>query len=320
MSFKKDDKPIIEHISRFFEYLDIEKGVANKTQEAYSRFLRRFTDWIKENNLQDLKPHELTDEHIWSYRVYLSSRVNKKTKEPIKKKTRNYYLIALRGLLNYFADRNIASLPAEKIKLTKEKKEHTVKFLDVEQVEKLLLSPDTSQKTGLRDRAILESLFSTGLRVAELVSLNRDQIKIRPNTETLEVVVVGKGSHPRTVYFSERTVKALRFYLETRKDKEKALFIRYKGPKDSSKRLTARSVENIVKKYSKKAGIPVMTTPHTIRHTYATDLLSQGVDLRMIQEFLGHRNIATTQIYTHITSQKLRDIHKKFHSGKKMKE
>ncbi len=320
MPLRKDEKPIIEHVSRFFEYLDIEKGVANKTQEAYSRFLRRFTSWIEESNLQDLKPHELTDEHIWEYRVHLSTRINKKTKEPIKKKTRNYYLIALRGLLNYFADRNIVSLPAEKVKLTKETKEHAVKFLEIDQIEKLLLSPDSSGKTGLRDRAILESLFSTGLRVAELVSLNRDQIKIKPDTDSLEVVVVGKGSHPRTVYFSKRTVSALKAYLETRKDKEKALFIRYKGPKESSKRLTARSIESIVKKYSKKAGISVMTTPHTIRHTYATDLLAQGVDLRIIQEFLGHRNIATTQIYTHITSQKLKDIHKEFHSGKKMKE
>ncbi len=320
MPLKKDNNPIIDHVPRFFEYLDIEKGVANKTQEAYSRFLRQFTNWLEENNLQQIKPHELTDEHIWDYRVYLSSRINKNTNQPIQKKTRNYYLIALRGLLNYFTDRNILSLPAEKIKLTKEKKERAVKFLGIDHLEKLLLSPDISTKTGLRDKAILESLFSTGLRVAELVSLNKDQIKIKSTDEELEVVVVGKGSYPRTVYFSDRAVKALKEYLNTRKDKEKALFIRHKGPTESSKRLTARSVENIVKKYSKKAGIPSMTTPHTLRHSYATDLLSQGVDLRIIQEFLGHRNIATTQIYTHMTSQKLRDIHKKYHSGKKLKE
>lgn len=320
MPLKKDNKPVIDHLPRFFEYLDIEKGVASKTQEAYSRFLRNFTLWLEKNNLSEIKPHEITDEHIWNYRVYLSSRINTNTKEPITKRTRNYYLIALRGLLNYFADRDIVSLPAEKVKLTKEKKERAVKFLEMDQVEKLLLSPNTSTKSGLRDRAILETLFSTGLRVAELVSLDCDQIKIKDNTDDLEVVVVGKGSHPRTVYFSNRAVKALRTYLETRKDKEKALFIRHKGPKSADMRLTSRSIESIVKKYSKKAGVPTNTTPHTLRHTYATDLLAQGVDLRVIQEFLGHRNIATTQIYTHITSQKLRDIHKEFHSGKNMKE
>ncbi len=316
---KKDNTPIISHIARFLEYLDIEKGVSNKTQETYTRFLQNFIRWIEKNNLEKLKPHELTDEHVWKYRVYLSKRVTQK-KEPIKKSTRNYYLIALRALLNYFADRDIASLPAEKVKLTKEDKERTVKFLDLKQIERLLLSPDTSTMVGLRDRAILETLFSTGLRVAELVELDREQIKITNDNEILEVSIVGKGGHPRTVYFSERTLKALYKYIKSRKDKEKALFIRYKGPKDASRRITPRSVESIVKKYAKKTGIPVMTTPHTLRHSYATDLLAQGVDLRMIQEFLGHRNIATTQIYTHITSQKLRDIHKKFHSGKGMKE
>ncbi len=316
---KKDNNPIIAHIPRFLEYLDIEKGVSNKTQETYTRFLQNFIRWTEKNNLEKLKPHELTDEHIWKYRVYLSKRVNQK-KEPIKKSTRNYYLIALRALLNYFADRDISSLPAEKVKLTKEDKERTVKFLDLNQIERLLLSPDTSTRVGLRDRAILETLFSTGLRVAELVDLNREQVKIVNDNEILEVSIVGKGGHPRTVYFSERTLKALYKYLKSRKDKEKALFVRYKGPKGSSRRLTPRSVESVVKKYAKITGIPVMTTPHTLRHSYATDLLAQGVDLRMIQEFLGHRNIATTQIYTHITSQKLRDVHKKFHIGKGMKE
>ncbi len=320
MALKKDKKPIIEHVPRFFEYLDIEKGVAKKTQETYSRFLQSFINWLQENNLEELKPHEITEEHVWNYRVYLSSRKNNQTKEPIKKRTRNYYLIALRALLNYFADRSIASLPAEKVKLTKEKKERAVKFLEMDQIEKLLLAPDTNSKTGLRDRAILETLFSTGLRVAELVSLDREQLKIKPETEDLEVVIVGKGDHPRTVYFSNRAVKAVDAYLKKRNDKEKALFIRHKGPRSADKRLTSRSVENIVKKYSKKAGIPIITTPHTIRHTYATDLLAQGVDLRVIQEFLGHRNIATTQVYTHITSQRLRDIHREFHGGKDMKE
>lgn len=316
---KKSNTSITDHISSFFEYLDIEKGVSNKTQETYRRFLQSFISWIKENELEQLKPHELNDKHIWDYRVYLSRRRTVK-KEPIKKITSNYYLIALRALLNYFTEKDILSLPAEKVKLTKNKKERVVKFLDINQIEKLLLSPNIKTLVGLRDRAILETFFSTGLRVAELVNLDLEQIRAKTEEEILEVSIVGKGEHPRTVYFSERALRALRNYIATRKDKEKALFIRYKGPKESSKRITPRSVENIVKKYCKMTGIPITTTPHTLRHSYATDLLSQGVDLRVIQEFLGHRNIATTQIYTHITSQKLRDIHKKFHSGRNFKE
>ncbi len=316
---KKSNTPIIDHIPRFFEYLDIEKGVSHKTQETYGRFLKSFLDWLNKNNLSTLKPHQLTDEHIWNYRVYLSRRTTYK-KEPIKKTTRNYYLIAIRALLNYFTDRDIISLPAEKVKLTKENKERAVKFLDVTQIEKLLLSPNKSTISGLRDRAILETLFSTGLRVAELVELNRDQIRIKKDKDIAEISIIGKGNHPRTVYLSGRAINSLRKYLYTRKDKDNALFIRYKGPKESSMRLTSRSVENIVKKYTKKAGVSVMATPHTLRHSYATDLLAQGVDLRIIQEFLGHRNIATTQVYTHITSKKLKEIHKKFHSGKEFKE
>jgi site-specific recombinase XerD len=316
---KKSKTSIINHVPRFFEYLDLEKGVSKKTQETYGRFLKSFVEWIKENNLEEMKPHELTDEHIWNYRVYLSKKTTYR-KEPIKKNTRNYYLIAVRAFLNYFTDRNIDAISSEKIKLAKFKNERMVKFLDIKQIEKLLLAPNTLTEVGLRDRAILETFFSTGLRVAELVSLNRDQVRIEPETETLEISIIGKGNNPRSVYFSPRAVRALRKYLCKREDKEKALFIRYKGPKKSSMRLTTRSIESIVKKYAKKVGVPIMTTPHTLRHSYATDLLSKGVDLRVIQEFLGHRNIATTQVYTHLTSQKLKDIHKEFHSGDDIKE
>lgn len=314
----KNNKPIIEHINDFFEYLDIEKGLSNKSQITYQRFLNKFIQWLKLNHLENLTPHQLTEEHIRKYRVYLAQNVNKNTKEPIKRTTQNYYLIALRNLLNYFADRNINSLPAEKVKLAKSKiaNERVIKFLTLEQIKKLLEAPDVSTQVGLRDRAILETLFSTGLRVAELVSLNREQIKINPNLNDLEIVIIGKGNRPRPVYFSKRALKWLKKYLETRNDKEKALFINYKGPKLSSKRLSARSIENIVKKYSLLAGIPIFTTPHTLRHSFATDLLMQGVDLRTVQEFLGHKNISTTQIYAHITSRKLRETHRKFHSLK----
>ncbi|MDI6591414.1 MAG: tyrosine-type recombinase/integrase [Patescibacteria group bacterium] len=314
---KRDSRPIIEHIDDFLEYLDIEKGLSNKSQETYERFLRKFVKWLKINNLENLLPHELSEEHIRKYRVFLSQSFNKNTQEPIKRSTQNYYLIALRNLLNYFTDRDILSLPAEKIKLAKSKSdERIIKFLSIDQIKKLLETPKISTLAGLRDRAILETLFSTGLRVAELTNLNREQIKITPETKYLEVVIIGKGNRPRPVYFSKRAVKWVRKYLETRKDKEKALFINYKGPKSAPKRLSSRSVENIVKKYALLAGIPIFTTPHTIRHSFATDLLMKGIDLRTIQEFLGHKNIGTTQIYAHITSRKLRDTHRKFHSLK----
>ncbi len=315
---KKDQKSIIEHVKNFLEYLDIERGLSLKTQETYARLLEKFISWLKLNNLKSLLPHQLTEEHIRKYRLFLSQKINKKTKEPLKRSTQNYYLIALRNLLNYFTERDIISLPAEKVKLPKLKTdERVIKFLTIEQIKKLLETPKTSTIIGLRDRAILETLFSTGLRVAELVSLNREQIKITPETKELEVVVIGKGNRPRPVYFSERAIKWLRKYLKTRKDKERALFINYKGPKSAPKRLSVRSVENIVKKYAILAGLPFFTTPHTIRHSFATDLLMQGVDLRTIQEFLGHKNISTTQIYAHLTSKKLREIHQKFHSLKK---
>lgn len=307
---QKSSKPILEHLTDFLDWLDIEKGLSNKSQENYSRFLKKFFGWLKTNNLSDLKPHELSPTHIWDYRVFLS----RQSKIPLKKSTQNYYLIALRSLLNFFADRDIITLPSEKIKLAKDKSERAVHFLSLDQIEKLLSMPNSLKRAGLRDRAILESLFSTGLRIAELVSLNKEQIRLKITTKDLEVGIVGKGNHPRTVYFSERAVKQLRRYIKTRQDDEKALFINYRGRKGSSRRLTARSIEKIIKKYALLAGLPANTTPHTLRHSFATDLLSQGADLRIIQEFLGHRNIATTQIYTHVTNKRLRDIHRQFHN------
>ncbi len=310
---KKSSKSILNHINNFLEYLDVEKNLSHTTQITYSRLLNKFSKWLKTNNLQDLKPHELTTEDIWKYRVYISQYINKITNKPLEKSTQKYYLIVLRNLLKYFADRDIVSLPKEKIKLAKSKSERAVKFLTLDQIKKLLDAPRTSIITGIRDKAILEIFFSSGLRVAELVGLNKEQIKITPETKDLEIVIIGKGNRPRPVYFSERAVKWLKKYIETRKDKEKALFINYKGPKNVSRRLSVRAIENIVKKYTSLAGIPIFTTPHTIRHSFATDLLSRGVDLRIIQEFLGHKNIATTQIYAHVTSKRLRETHRKFH-------
>lgn len=323
---QKSDKPIIKHITNFLEYLEIERGVADKTQENYGRYLNKFVNWLITTHNEGLKPHELTSDHVWKYRIFLArSPISDKDKKTLKKITQNHYLIALRSLLTYFTERDIQSLPTEKVKLAKEKVIRSVKFLTLDQIEKLLLTPNMSHNIGIRDRAILEVLFSTGIRVAELAALNRDQIKIKPDTKDLELGIIGKGSRPRTVYFSERSVKWLREYLKTRSDDDKALFINYRpGQSDknspSPRRLTTRSVERIMEKYSKMAGLPIDATPHTLRHSYATDLLNQGADLRTVQELLGHQNVSTTQIYTHVTNKRLRDMHRQFHSGKKLKE
>lgn len=317
---KKSQKPLPDHLSDFLDWLDIEKGLSSKSQENYNRFLKKFLDWLKLNNLEGLKPHELTTDHIWKYRVFLSRRYLPKTKTPLKKTTQNYYLIALRSFLNYFADRDILSLPSEKIKLAKDRSEKQVSFLNLEQLEKLFSAPDTSKRQGLRDRAILEVLFSTGMRIAEIVSLNRDQIKLSPGIKELEVGIIGKGQKARTVYFSERALSWLSKYFKTRNDDEKALFINYRSKKEAPRRLTPRSIEKNMKKYVIMSGVPITITPHAMRHSFATDLLNQGVDLKILQEFLGHKNIAATQIYAHVTSKKLREVHRKFHSGRKLKE
>lgn len=313
-------KPIIKHIPDFLDYCEIERGLSSKTQENYSRYLKKFTDWLLNTHRENLKPHELTPEDIWNYRLYLARFKDRQTGKILSKLTQNYYLIALRSLLSFFAAKDIISLPADKIQLPKDAKEKTVKFLTLDQIEKLLLAPNTDNNDGLRDRAILEILFSTGLRIAELTALNFEQFKNIEKKKDLEIGVIGKGNHPRTVYFSERALDWLKKYLKTRNDEEKALFINYRRRNGSDARLTPRSVERLVKRYATLANIPYFTTPHTLRHSMATDLLNQGVDLRIIQEFLGHRNIATTQIYTHVTNKKLRDIHRQYHSGKDLKD
>lgn len=316
---KKSTKTIIKSIPDFLDYCEVEKGLADKTQKNYQRYLQKFITWLKKTNKNGLLPHELTSEDIWTYRLFLSRFMDEKG-HSLKKITQNYYLIALRALLSYFTAKDIVSLPADKITLPKDaKNEKTIKFLNLDQIEKLLLAPNINNPIGLRDRAILESLFSTGLRIAELAALNQEQFTNIKDKKDLELGVIGKGNRPRTVYFSERALSWLRKYLEIRKDKEKALFIHSNSRKDADNRLTTRSMERIVKKYAILSGVPIFTTPHTLRHSYATDLLSQGVDLRTIQEFLGHRSITSTQIYTHVTNKRLRDIHRQYHSGKNLK-
>ncbi|PLX27938.1 hypothetical protein C0583_01730 [Candidatus Parcubacteria bacterium] len=319
----KKTKPIIEYLTDYLDYLEIQKGLASKSQENYARFLNKFFNWLLDNGLDKLKPEKLTEKHVWKYRVFLSRHTDPKTDKTLKKSTQNYYLIALRSLLEYFSELGIRSLSPTAVKLAKDKSDKDIKYLKLEELEKLLLAPKTSSRIGLRDRAILETLFSTGLRVAELVALNTEQLKIKSSTVDIEISIMGKGEKVRTIYFSERAVKHLRNYLNKRNDIDEALFINYKPGIEKTnepRRLTTKSIEDIVKKYVKIAGLSTMITPHTIRHSFATDLLAQGADIRLVQEFLGHRNIATTQIYTHVTNKQLKDVHKKLHSGKDIKD
>src|SRR3989344_6332978 len=277
---ERSNKSIIQYIPDFLDYCEVEKGLADKTQENYKRYLDKFVLWLKSTRKEGLKPQELTSEHIWAYSLYLS-RFQGQNGHSLKKVTQNYYLIALRAFLGYFVAKDVLSVPPDKIALPKDARaEKTVKFLNLDQVEKLLMSPKTTERDGLRDRAILESLFSTGLRIAELVALNKEQFGNVKDKKDLELGIIGKGSHPRTVYFSERALGWIKKYLETRKDKEKALFTNFRSRTDADTRLTARSIERIVKKYAILGAVPIFTSPHTLRHSYATDLLTQGVDLR----------------------------------------
>jgi site-specific recombinase XerD len=320
---RKSQENLIKLIPDFLDYCDVVRGLSSKTIENYDRFLRPFTQWLTSQDLKEIQPHDLTSDHIFKYRLYLSRQISKKDGRGLKKSTQNYYLIALRSFLTYLIKQNIETLPPDKIELPKDKANKKVKFLSLDQLERLLLSPSAKSVIGLRDRAILETFFSTGLRVGELVNLNRDDVNVDAlklrGAKDIELPVTGKGGYTRTVYFSTRSIDALNRYLEHRKDTQKALFINYRRG-ESDKRLTTRSIERLMKNYVRLAGLPPDTTPHTIRHSFATDLLEQGVDLRTIQEFLGHRNIATTQIYTHVTNQHLRDVHRAFHSGKRMKK
>ena len=315
------NKTLTEYIPDFLDYLEIEKDLSEKTQKNYHRSLKKFITWLESNDYENLTPEGLTNEHIWKYKVFLSRHKSKQTNDQLKKASQHQHLVTLRSLLNFFADRDIDSLPAEKIKLPQKNDENSINVLDLDQIKKLLSAPDTNKKIGKRDRAIIETLFSTGMRVSELVQLDREQIKLDDQEESgLELSITGKGDKTRTVYLSERCVKWIKKYLYTRDDDSEALFIRYRGPKDSSLRLSRRSIENIVKKYAKKSGLPNFVVPHTLRHSFATNLLSQGVDLRVVQEFLGHKNVSTTEIYTHITNKKLKDVHREYHGGDELSD
>jgi len=261
-----------------------------------------------------VKVTDISAENIRKFRLYLS-RYSDEKGLTLKRVTQNYHLIAIRSFLKFLARRGIASLSPEMVELGKAES-RSIKFLEREQVERLLNMPEISSDDGMRDKAILEVLFSTGLRVSELVGLNRDQI----NLDRREFGVIGKGRRARVVFLSKSAADWLARYLEKREDQLKPLFIRFHGKKmregdtaGESLRLTARSVQRLVAKYAKKARLPVKITPHGLRHSFATDLLTGGADLRAIQEILGHKNVSTTQIYTHITNPQLKEIHERFH-------
>ncbi len=294
---------------QFLEYTEIEKGRSLKTVENYDRYLTRFLNFAKTED-----PKKISDEMLREYRLWLNRQVAKEeTKETLKKKTQNYYLIALRAFLKYLMKRGVSSLPPERIELAKVP-ERSIDLISSNELDRLMAAPSGNDLKALRDKAILELFFSTGLRVSELCSLNTD-IDLSKD----ELSVRGKGEKIRVVFLSKEAKQAVKNYLGKRKDMEEALFVSI-GGKDTDKhgRLTSRSVERIVKYYAVKSGISKKVTPHVIRHSFATDLLSNGADLRSVQALLGHANISTTQIYTHVTDTHLRDIHKQFH-GKRRK-
>jgi len=258
-------------------------------------------------------PSEITAELVRQYRVRLN-RTQDRSGNTLKKNTQAYYLIALRSFLKYLAKRNINSLAAEKIELGKVP-ERKLEFLDADELERLLNAPEGGDISAWRGRAILETLFSTGLRVSELCSLNRDNV----NIERGEFAVRGKGSKLRVVFLSDSAKDALKKYLAERSDIHEALFVGHHGNlnKKESARLTPRSVQRLIKKYAVMAGVIKKVSPHQLRHSFATDLLQNGADIRSVQAMLGHANITTTQIYTHYTDKHLKEIHKKYHSNNK---
>jgi len=299
-------------ITDFLEHLEVEKNAAQLTISNYHHYLQRFLAFAG-----DIEPKEIKQDLVRKYRVYLARYVDEKTGLPLKKVTQNYFVIALRAFLRYLAKNDIETLAAEKIELG-DQDPRPIKVLDNDQLSRLLSAPDISKIDGLRDKAILETLFSTGLRVSELAKINRDKI----NLERREFGIVGKGGKERVVFISDTAAEWIDRYFSQRKDRYSPLFIRYSGKEDPSKngekmRLSVRSIERVLDKYVRKAQIPIKASPHTLRHSFATDLLINGADIRSVQEMLGHANISTTQIYTHITNRHLKDVHKAFHSGNK---
>lgn len=321
--------PLTELIIDFIEHLEIERGRSKKTTDNYRRYLLRFQDLamniLEENpnlrivkgddiELTDLLPIDITQELVRKFRLQLNREENRHG-ENLEAITQAYHLIALRGFLKYLAKRGIKTLDPSLVELPHVVRKQ-VTFLHYDEIESLLDQIDTSTETGLRDRAIIELLFSGGLRVSELVKLNRDSV----NLERREFVVRGKGRKDRPIFISPSAAERVQDYLDARSDSLAPLFLnnsRNTQEVDTSgdyRRLTARSVERIVQKYARMAGITKHVSPHTLRHSFATDLLMNGADIRSVQTMLGHADISTTQIYTHVTDPHLKEVHDKFHS------
>ncbi|PIZ95731.1 MAG: hypothetical protein COX81_00265 [Candidatus Magasanikbacteria bacterium CG_4_10_14_0_2_um_filter_37_12] len=323
-------KPIKKYLTEFLEHLEIEKNRSSKTVQNYDFYLRRFLDWLGNGK----SPGAITAEQIRKYRLWLNRLVDVHG-EPLKKNTQNYHLIALRSFLKYLAKRDVNTLAPEKIELMK-MPDREVSFLEGSDLNKMLEAPLTNLETknnnaessknltgstiliAYRDKAILELFFSTGLRVSELVSLKKENINLKKD----EFTITGKGRKTRVVFLSEQARHWIQKYLTTRHDFNPYLFVSHdkrttqeKSTKDTP--LTPRSMQRIVAKYARMAGITKSVTPHMLRHSYATDLLQNGADIRSVQAMLGHSSITTTQIYTHVTDKELLNIHKKFHGKKR---
>lgn len=300
-----------KYIQDFLDYCEIEKGHSRLTIRNYKHYLRRFWNWAKNNGI--LSPTDITQEKIKQYRLFLN-RFQDRFNKSLSRQTQNYHTIALRAFLKYLAKNDIKTLSAEKIELA-DTPDREIHFLSDDELERIFNQPNIGKNKGLRDRTILEVLFSTGLRVSELVSLNREQIDINKG----EFNVLGKGGKSRLVFLSDRAKEWLKKYLQSRTDSEKPVFANKTGNKLEEKvsRLTARTIQRVLRQYAKAAGIIKKVTPHILRHSFATDLLSSGADLRSVQTMLGHSSITTTQIYTHVTNQQLKEVHKAFHGIKR---
>lgn len=290
---------------QFLEYTEIERGRAVKTIQNYDHYLTRFFRQMQIENVDDI-----TEEKVREFRLWLNRQPGAGN-DTMKRRTQNYYLIALRAFLKFLRKRDVAGLSPERIELAKVPERH-LDLISPAELDRLLGSADGTDERGLRDRAILELLFSTGLRVSELCSLDTDLDLTRDGFP-----IRGKGDKVRVVFLTDAARGAVRAYLKARKDMHEALFVnapRSNRMKKDPSRLTPRSIELLIKIYAAKAGITKKVTPHVMRHSFATDLLSNGADIRSVQQLLGHASINTTQIYTHVTDAHLRDVHQKFHS------
>jgi site-specific recombinase XerD len=317
-NIENENTKLHRHIVDFLEYLELHKGYSELTLREYQHYLLRFNSWAADN-YPDLAPEDINLDTLNKYRLFLA-RIKHPNGRILKPITQNYHMVALRSFFKYLAvQKDIKVMAPEKIELPKQA-QRIVSFLNIDQVERLQACPDTSNIFGLRDRAIMETLFSTGMRVSEVARLNRDNIDLKNK----EFGIRGKGNKVRVVFLSDSAAKWLDQYIKAREDVFKPLFVRFAkngridvknaaDKKGENLRLTVRSIQKMVDRYAKKCGLAIKVTPHIIRHSFATDLLMEGADLRSVQEMLGHASIRTTQVYTHVTNKHLKEVHQAFH-------